>query len=101
MLLLLYFWKPRVSGHASRHSNSLLCVSNTHLLFNKKRGDIKLAQLACLFAEIEELARISSPGKTDPCYHPIICCGDFNSTPFSPIYDFVSARFSGLQWHAS
>lgn len=85
--------KPRVSGHASRHSNSLLCVSNTHLLFNKKRGDIKLAQLACLFAEIEELARISPPGKTDSCYHPIICCGDFNSTPFSPIYDFVMRGF--------
>lgn len=85
--------KPRVSGHASHHSNSLLCVSNTHLLFNKKRGDIKLAQLACLFAEIEELARISPPGKTDSCYHPIICCGDFNSTPFSPIYDFVMRGF--------
>ncbi|KAL9985853.1 hypothetical protein ACROYT_G008302 [Oculina patagonica] len=81
--------KPRGTGSASRHSNNLVCVSNTHLLFNKKRGDIKLAQLACLFSEIEETARISSPGKEGPCYHPIICCGDFNSVPFSPIYGFV------------
>ena len=78
--------KPRT---ASRHSNSLVCVSNTHLLFNKKRGDIKLAQLACLFAEIDEVARISSSEEGACYYHPIICCGDFNSTPYSPIYDFV------------
>ena len=78
--------KPRTT---SRHSNSLVCVSNTHLLFNKKRGDIKLAQLACLFAEIDEVARISSSEEGACYYHPIICCGDFNSTPYSPIYNFV------------
>lgn len=85
--------KPNVTGRVSRHANNLVCVSNTHLLFNKKRGDIKLAQLACLFAEIEEIARISPPGEANLTYHPIICCGDFNSTPFSPIYDFVVRGF--------
>lgn len=85
--------KPRATGSASRHSNSLVCVSNTHVLFNKKRGDIKLAQLACLFSEIEEMARISSPGKDGAYYHPIISCGDYNSIPFSPIYGFVVRGF--------
>ena len=91
--------KPKVPGQSSRNSNNLVCISNTHLLFNKKRGDIKLAQLACLFSEIEEIARISSSGQGNPAYHPIICCGDFNSTPFSPIYDFVmrgSLNYKGM-----
>lgn len=90
---ILVLLKPRATYHTSRHSNSLVCVSNTHLLFNKKRGDIKLAQLACLFSEIEEIARISPPGKEGNSYHPIICCGDFNSLPFSPIYGFVVRGF--------
>lgn len=81
--------KPRTAGRTSRQPNNLVCVSNTHLLFNKKRGDIKLAQLACLFAEIDEIARISTPNQGDHLYHPTICCGDFNSIPFSPIYEFI------------
>jgi len=85
--------KPKTTGSSSRHANNMVCVSNTHLLFNKKRGDIKLAQLSCLFSEIEEIARISLPGKGGTSYHPIICCGDFNSTPFSPIYSFVVRGF--------
>ena len=85
--------KPRTTGSSSRHAN-MVCVSNTHLLFNKKRGDIKLAQLSCLFSEIEEIARISPPGTRGSSYHPVICCGDFNSTPFSPIiYSFVVQGF--------
>lgn len=91
--------KPRTPGSASRHASNMVCVSNTHLLFNKKRGDIKLAQLSCLFSEIEEIARISPPAKGGSLYHPIICCGDFNSTPFSPIYNFVvrgSLDYTGM-----
>ena len=67
-----------------------ICVANTHLLFNKKRGDIKLAQLAYLFAEIHELAVLSQDdhGKT---HCPIILCGDLNSLPFSPLYHFLVA----------
>ena len=34
-----------------------LCVANTHLLFNMKRGDVKLAQLAYLFAHLHKLAQ--------------------------------------------
>lgn len=71
-----------------RSSNSRevtpICVGNTHLLFNTKRGDIKLAQLAHLFAEIDRIA-IGDDYKL-----PVILCGDFNSTPFSPLYDFVT-----------
>lgn len=79
---------------APQKSNNLICVSNTHVLFNMKRGDIKLAQLTCLFAEIDEMARTTSPECGDCKHHPIICCGDFNSTPYSPIiYHFVAGGY--------
>lgn len=85
--------KCKTRKPASQKSNNLICVSNTHLLFNPKRGDIKLAQLTCLFAEINEIARITSPECGDCQHHPIICCGDFNSTPYSQIYNFVERGY--------
>ncbi|XP_022107510.1 protein angel homolog 2-like [Acanthaster planci] len=84
-----------------------LCVATTHLLYNPKRGDIKLAQLGVLLAEIDRLAAAtvspcqppSAPQPT-PLYHPIILCGDFNSLPHSPLYNFIRNRrldYVGLQ----
>ncbi|XP_040267182.1 protein angel homolog 1 isoform X2 [Bufo bufo] len=61
-----------------------LCVANTHLLYNPQRGDIKLAQLALLLAEVETLSR--NPGGSR-C--PIILCGDLNATPDSPLYQLL------------
>ncbi|CAD5121363.1 DgyrCDS9886 [Dimorphilus gyrociliatus] len=61
---------------------SRLCVANTHLLYNPRRGDIKLAQLMILLAEIEFMTR-------DRRRYPIILCGDFNAVPFSNIYNFI------------
>lgn len=83
VILLL---KVNTANH--KVDNQFICVANTHLLFNKKRGDIKLAQLAYLFAEIHELAVLSQDdrGKT---HCPIILCGDLNSLPFSPLYHFL------------
>ena len=81
--------EPRTAVRSSHQAANSVCVSNTHLLFNKKRGDIKLSQLACLLAEIAEIAAISTSDQGDIRHHPIICCGDFNSVPFSPIYEFV------------
>uniref|UniRef100_A0A4W3IEZ6 Angel homolog 2 (Drosophila) n=1 Tax=Callorhinchus milii TaxID=7868 RepID=A0A4W3IEZ6_CALMI len=61
-----------------------ICVANTHLLYNPRRGDIKLAQLAILMAEIGKAA---SSGKGEYC--PIVFCGDLNSVPSSPLYNFI------------
>lgn len=63
-------------------------MSNTHLLFNKKRGDVKLAQLAHLLADIDLLTRKYS-GESNRSV-PVIMCGDFNSLPYSSLYDFVA-----------
>ncbi|XP_072536397.1 protein angel homolog 2 [Salminus brasiliensis] len=61
-----------------------LCVANTHLLYNPRRGDIKLAQLAMLLAETSRVSRLA-----DGTTCPVLLCGDFNSVPQSPLYSFV------------
>ncbi|NXX59701.1 ANGE2 protein, partial [Scopus umbretta] len=65
-------------------TNAAICIANTHLLYNPRRGDIKLTQLAMLLAEIASVA----PRK-DGTFCPIIICGDFNSVPGSPLYRFI------------
>lgn len=66
-------------------SDCNVCVVTTHLLYNPRRGDIKLAQLALLLAEVSRVAR-QSDGTT--C--PVLLCGDFNSVPASPLYTFIT-----------
>ncbi|XP_071041293.1 protein angel homolog 2 isoform X2 [Parasteatoda tepidariorum] len=73
-----------------------LHVATTHLLFNPRRGEVKLCQLRLLLAELERLAlkEISSDGQHH--YHPIILCGDFNIEPHSPLYQFIESGFVDL-----
>mmetsp|Transcript_10164 Transcript_10164/g.18670 ORF Transcript_10164/g.18670 Transcript_10164/m.18670 type:complete len:507 (+) Transcript_10164:57-1577(+) len=63
-------------------SSNVVIVATTHLLFNPKRGDVKLSQLRKLLEELEVLQR-SHPSAA------IILCGDFNSTPVSALYQFL------------
>ncbi|CAJ1073726.1 protein angel homolog 1 isoform X2 [Xyrichtys novacula] len=73
-----------------------LCVANTHLLFNPRRGDVKLAQLAILLAEIDSVVK-SCKVKDEQCN--IILCGDFNSLPYRPLYQLITTGelyFQGL-----
>lgn len=65
--------------------DSSVCVANTHLLFNPRRGDIKLAQLAILLAEIRRLSRLP-----DGSAVPVVLCGDLNATPWSPLLSFLT-----------
>ncbi|CAI2353637.1 unnamed protein product [Caenorhabditis sp. 36 PRJEB53466] len=59
-------------------------VANTHLIFNQERGDVKLAQLAILFANIHQMH------KNFLMFNPaVIVLGDFNIEPYSKIYDFI------------
>ncbi|EOB05505.1 Protein angel-like protein 1, partial [Anas platyrhynchos] len=71
---------------------SPLCVANTHVLFNPRRGDIKLAQMALLLAEIDKIAKTP-----EGSYYPVILCGDLNSVPDSPLYKFI--RNGQLSYH--
>ncbi|KAM9840015.1 protein angel homolog 2 isoform 2-T2 [Aulostomus maculatus] len=67
---------------------SFICVANTHLLYNPRRGDIKLAQLAILLAEITRLSRLP-----DGSSSPVLLCGDLNSTPWSPLYNLLTKGY--------
>ncbi|XP_072031481.1 LOW QUALITY PROTEIN: uncharacterized protein [Amphiura filiformis] len=66
-----------------------ICVANTHLLYNPKRGDIKLTQLGMLLAEIDKLSYIPTPDNESHRYHPVIMCGDFNSLPQCSLVEFI------------
>ncbi|KAM4713664.1 protein angel homolog 2 isoform 2-T2 [Anableps anableps] len=80
---------------AGSDPSSFVCVANTHLLYNPRRGDIKLAQLAILLAEIGRLSRLP-----DGSSNPVVLCGDFNSAPWSPLYRFLTTgclEYQGMQ----
>lgn len=64
-----------------------LCVANTHLLFNPRRGDVKLAQLAIMLAEINKVVE-SCKSNGELCN--LILCGDFNSVPRMPLYQLIT-----------
>ena len=77
-----------------RTNKPSIFIANTHLLFNKSRGDIKLLQLARLLAEIDEMAKVQSNlpqnATAEDVYNPVIICGDFNSMPHSPLYKLIT-----------
>lgn len=74
----------------------LLCVANTHLLFNPRRGDVKLAQLAIMLAEVDSTVK-SCAAKGEHCN--VVLCGDFNSVPGRPLYQLITTgelHYQGL-----
>jgi protein angel len=73
--------------------NSSLIVGTTHLLFNKKRVDVRLAQAALFLAEVDKLR------ERDGVYSPVIMTGDFNSDTNSPVYELMATgnvQYEGL-----
>ncbi|XP_044749357.1 protein angel homolog 2-like isoform X2 [Coccinella septempunctata] len=65
-------------------------VATTHLLYNPKRQDVRLAQVQNLIAEIDKMAFICSNKNGEPSYLPVIVTGDLNSTPDSAVYEFIT-----------
>uniref|UniRef100_A0A8B9JVW2 Protein angel homolog 1 n=1 Tax=Astyanax mexicanus TaxID=7994 RepID=A0A8B9JVW2_ASTMX len=63
-----------------------ICVASTHLLFNPRRGDVKLAQLAIMLAEINTVVKECKKKGSD-C--EVILCGDLNSLPNMPLYQLI------------
>ncbi|KAG0254900.1 Protein angel 2 [Mortierella polycephala] len=60
-----------------------VCVATTHILFNPKRGMIKIAQLCILLQEAKNLI------EREECEVPIVLCGDLNSLPHSTIIQYL------------
>lgn len=59
---------------------------NTHITYNPSRSDLKLAQLQYLLNRIPIFADFCCLDS-----YGLILSGDFNITPFSPLYQFVTS----------
>ncbi|KAL8537061.1 hypothetical protein ACS0TY_012297 [Phlomoides rotata] len=66
-------------------SSNRVVVCNIHVLFNPKRGDIKLGQIRALLDRAHAVSKLWDDA-------PIVICGDFNCTPKSPIYNFITEQ---------
>ena len=102
-IALITKFRPIQSGRVKSMSNEVeynsgtFIVATTHLLYNPKREDVRLAQIALLFAELDRFAYKSDkdlhrcpPRSTQEYYYPCILTGDFNTNPNSPIYSFIN-----------
>ncbi|KAB5513946.1 hypothetical protein DKX38_027852 [Salix brachista] len=91
--------------HTSSTSSNKVLICNIHVLYNPKRGDIKLGQVRMLLDRAHAVSKTWNDA-------PVILCGDFNCTPkvtssseflkspdLSPLYNFISEQkvdFSGI-----
>ncbi|XP_056166668.1 carbon catabolite repressor protein 4 homolog 6 isoform X2 [Syzygium oleosum] len=77
---------------ASSAGSRKIVVCNIHVLYNPKRGEIKLGQIRALLDRAYAVSRAWADA-------PVVLCGDFNCTPKSPLYNFISEQklsLSGL-----
>jgi endonuclease/exonuclease/phosphatase family metal-dependent hydrolase len=95
---------PGADAPAAGAAPPLVAVANTHVLFNPKRGDIKLGQLRLLAAALARLARGAGAGggggggdggseaRREPAAAQValLLMGDLNLAPHSPVYEFVA-----------
>ncbi|KAL8166481.1 hypothetical protein V2J09_007980 [Rumex salicifolius] len=58
-------------------------ICNIHVLYNPKRGEIKLGQVRILLDRAQAVSKTWNDA-------PIVLCGDFNCTPKSALYNFIS-----------
>ncbi|GMN45197.1 hypothetical protein TIFTF001_014391 [Ficus carica] len=69
---------------SSTGSNKVV-VCNIHVLYNPKRGEIKLGQVRILLLRAHAVSKIWNDA-------PIVLCGDYNCVPKSPVYNFISEQ---------
>ncbi|TXG62111.1 hypothetical protein EZV62_013474 [Acer yangbiense] len=60
-------------------------VCNIHVLYNPRRGEIKLGQVRTLLDRAHAVSKIWDDA-------PVVLCGDFNCTPKSPLYNLISEQ---------
>lgn len=72
---------PPASDASSASSNRVV-VCNIHVLFNPKRGDVKLGQVRVLFDKAHAVSKTWNNA-------PVVVCGDFNCTPKSALYNYI------------
>ena len=85
-LVVLEFIQQQPSRSNRGEVINQVCIANTHLYSNKDFPDVKLWQTWQLLQELESF--IIGRGSN----LPLIICGDFNSTPDTAVYDFLSRQ---------
>ncbi|WFD32396.1 poly(A)-specific ribonuclease [Malassezia sp. CBS 17886] len=87
-----------------RTTGAKLLVANSHMHWDPEFCDVKLVQAAMLMEQLESASnrfakaptqvslpeRVSPPKYASGKHVPTVVCGDFNSTPDSGVYEFVS-----------
>eukprot|EP00095_Tigriopus_kingsejongensis_P002523 maker-scaffold838_size90379-snap-gene-0.11 protein:Tk02523 transcript:maker-scaffold838_size90379-snap-gene-0.11-mRNA-1 annotation:"hypothetical protein DAPPUDRAFT_302699" len=76
------------SADPPRRTQQKLVVGTTHLLYNPKREDVRLAQTILLLAELDRISSFVDQ-RQKLRRHPCIITGDFNLQPFSPVYNLL------------
>ncbi|KAI3836048.1 hypothetical protein MKW92_041426 [Papaver armeniacum] len=74
--------KVSADSPTSTSDANLVVVCNIHVLFNPKRGEIKLGQVRVLLERAHAVSKLWSDA-------PVVLCGDFNCTPKSPLYNLI------------
>lgn len=70
-----------------RARDARVVVATAHLLFNPKRGDVKVGQVRVL---LEAVARARQTIRARGFDVRCVICGDYNFSPGSELYDFFS-----------
>ncbi|KAM4074815.1 hypothetical protein ACB094_10G122300 [Castanea mollissima] len=65
--------------------SSKVVICNIHVLYNPKRGEVKIGQVRMLLNRAHSVSKLWDGA-------PVILCGDFNCTPKSPLYNFISEQ---------
>uniref|UniRef100_A0A914I743 Endonuclease/exonuclease/phosphatase domain-containing protein n=1 Tax=Globodera rostochiensis TaxID=31243 RepID=A0A914I743_GLORO len=74
-------------------TQSAICISNTHIFYNMKHGQIKLAQMAFLLCSMHEMeSQICADARQFVHFAGHILCGDFNMIPTTPLHRFMIER---------
>ncbi|XP_010541622.1 PREDICTED: carbon catabolite repressor protein 4 homolog 6 isoform X2 [Tarenaya hassleriana] len=74
--------KNGVTASESSAGSHRVVVCNIHVLYNPKRGEIKLGQVRTLLERAHAVSKLWDNAS-------VVLCGDFNCTPKSPLYNFI------------
>ncbi|KAJ7958737.1 Carbon catabolite repressor protein 4-like 6 [Quillaja saponaria] len=91
-ICVLQLIKPNGALPSRLEGANKVVVCNIHVLYNPNRGEIKLGQVRVLLDRANAVSKMWNDA-------PVVLCGDFNCTPKSPLYNFISERkldLSGL-----
>jgi mRNA deadenylase 3'-5' endonuclease subunit Ccr4 len=70
-------------------TSPFIAIANTHVLFNPRRGDVKVAQLRLLIKHLQALVAKSLPPQQQQHVAALVV-GDLNHQPHTAVYQFMS-----------